>query len=347
MQVIPSSMSIAEYCDQMKSSKIIVNHEYQRSPKVWPTAARSYLIDTILTGFPIPKLSLYQVTDLRRKLTIKEIVDGQQRSEAILAFYNDELRMTGRSSRSGKKFSGLTEDEQNTFLNYPLSVDTFVGATKDDIRQVFKRINAYTVPLNPQETRHATYQGAFKWFIQALAEQYASVLGTLGVFSERQMIRMEDAKLLADVVVTLDEGIASASEARLNKYYERNEKQYVAQDDVQATLDRGFAYILEWRDVMVRPLTDSYNFYTLLLAACHCSKPSLALSKDCPLTNPSVLKDEVVRANLGKLAAALEQPQDYQPYPSFVEATSKGTNRITQRRVRFQYFCKAMSGDLD
>jgi hypothetical protein len=48
MQVTPSKFTVAEYCQQMAENKIIVNREYQRSDKVWPPAAWSYLIETVL-----------------------------------------------------------------------------------------------------------------------------------------------------------------------------------------------------------------------------------------------------------------------------------------------------------
>jgi hypothetical protein len=64
----------------MKSKDIIVNRSYQRSDKVWPPAARSYLVETVLLGYPIPKLSLHQRTDVKSRKVISEIVDGQQRS---------------------------------------------------------------------------------------------------------------------------------------------------------------------------------------------------------------------------------------------------------------------------
>jgi hypothetical protein len=105
MNVLPSSFSIAEYCGQMNRGDIVINRNYQRSSKVWPPAARSYLIDTILLGFPIPKLSLYQKTDLKSRTTHKEIVDGQQRSKAIHDFFKDELRISGKSTFTGKKYS--------------------------------------------------------------------------------------------------------------------------------------------------------------------------------------------------------------------------------------------------
>jgi hypothetical protein len=63
-----------------------VNRNYQRSDQVWPAIAKSYLIETILLGYPVPKLSLYQVLDLKSRKTSKEIVDGQQRSVTIEAY---------------------------------------------------------------------------------------------------------------------------------------------------------------------------------------------------------------------------------------------------------------------
>jgi len=56
MQVTNTGFTIAEYCDQMKAGSIVVNRDYQRTDTVWPPAARSYLIETILLGYPIPKI---------------------------------------------------------------------------------------------------------------------------------------------------------------------------------------------------------------------------------------------------------------------------------------------------
>jgi hypothetical protein len=61
MQVIASSFTVADYCEQMRGNGIVVNHDYQRTDKVWPPAARSYLVETMLLGYPWrcpPKLRL-------------------------------------------------------------------------------------------------------------------------------------------------------------------------------------------------------------------------------------------------------------------------------------------------
>jgi hypothetical protein len=122
MVVTSTSFTIAEYCEQMQAGRIIINRNYQRSSKVWPPAARSYLIDTILCGYSIPKLSLYQITDLKTRQTIKEIVDGQQRSRAILDFFEDKLRLTSNSAFSGATYTKLEETLQQKFVSYQLSV---------------------------------------------------------------------------------------------------------------------------------------------------------------------------------------------------------------------------------
>jgi hypothetical protein len=93
LDVTGTPFTIADYCAAMKRNAIKVNHDYQRTPSVWPPAAKSFLIETILLGYPMPKLSLYQRTDVKSRQTIKEIVDGQQRSVTILEFYEDKLRI--------------------------------------------------------------------------------------------------------------------------------------------------------------------------------------------------------------------------------------------------------------
>src|SRR5260370_3293352 len=110
MQVISTAFTVAEYCDQLKAGSITINRDYQRSDAVWPPAARSFLIDTILNGFPMPKFLLSQITDLRTRKTIKQIVDGQQRTKAILDFYDDKLRISGKADLAGKTFSSLDRD---------------------------------------------------------------------------------------------------------------------------------------------------------------------------------------------------------------------------------------------
>ena len=47
MDIVPTNMTVADYCAAMKRGESVVNREYQRSDKVWPAIASGYLIETI------------------------------------------------------------------------------------------------------------------------------------------------------------------------------------------------------------------------------------------------------------------------------------------------------------
>src|SRR3546814_20263747 len=77
----------------------------------------------------------------------KEIVDGQQRIKTIVRFHEDGLSLQGESKYAGKRFSDLDEEIQNQFVSYTVSVDVIRNATRAEILQMFRRMNAYTLPL--------------------------------------------------------------------------------------------------------------------------------------------------------------------------------------------------------
>ena len=212
-------MTVADYCVAMERSEIVVNRDYQRSDQVWPAAAKSYLIETIILGYPVPKLSLYQVLDLKSRKTSKEIVDGQQRSVTIRQFNNDQFslsRSLETEDVAGRKYSELNSEFQSRFLEYSLSLDIFLSATPDEVVEVFRRINSYTIPLNPEEQRHAVYQGPFKWFIARLARRLEAFFLSIGLFGQKQFIRMADIKLLTEICDALINGIRTTNKSILD-----------------------------------------------------------------------------------------------------------------------------------
>ncbi|PZU91723.1 MAG: hypothetical protein DCE90_19470 [Pseudanabaena sp.] len=344
MQVFSSNMTISEYCQQMKERKIIVNHDYQRSGKIWPPSAKSYFIDTLLLGFPIPKIYIYQSTDLKNRQTTKEIVDGQQRSETIFSFCNDEFSISGNSNFSGKKFSNLEEENQTILLNYQLGIDIFVSATPDEIRQTFKRMNSYTVPLNHQEKRYAEYQGKFKWFITDLSNKYAEILKKIGVFTEKQLIRMDDSELLSDVIMTLYNGIERFSDPKLDAFYKKYEDEFpqIMVSDINDKVDNAFLWILKWHQIHNTSIMKSYNFYTLILAVIHHMYNIDKLTETYQVKKKAEFDNNTILFNLSEIAEAFEKnSKNKDKYSEFIKATSATTTQAN-RKVRFKYFCKAL-----
>lgn len=361
MQVTNTSFTIAEYAEQMNRQDIIVNRDYQRTEEVWPPAARSYLIETILLGYPVPKLSLFQKTDLKSRKTTKEIVDGQQRSSAILDFYNGTFRVTGKSPYSGKSFEKLDDDDKQRFLSYPITVDLIINATEEEIRQLFRRINSYTVPLNPQEIRHATHQGAFKWFVVDLSEKYATSLKSIGVFTEKQLSRMADATLFTEIVMASVDGIETASKKKLNEFYAGNDVNFPQEAEMRERVDLVFEKMLEWRVLHRGNLMKPYNFFTLFLAVSHLQRPIVSLSGIYPPQGLPFQPEDVLLSNLSDLANSLDMEPDADgaqdsegededtddivadKFKDFIDACSEATNTERQRKERFRWLCRAMN----
>jgi hypothetical protein len=341
--------TLSEYCQSMDRGEITVNEHYQRSPKVWPQAAKSFLIETILLGFPMPKLSLHQITDVKTRKTRKEIVDGQQRSVTIRDFYANALRLSKDAvptEAAECTYAELSEDLQHRFLDYALSVDLFIGATNEDIREVFRRMNSYTVPLNAEERRHSRFQGKFKWFIYRLTKRYSQAMEDMGAFSEKQLNRMQDAKLLSEVVYALVNGITTTKDAQLTKLYDDHEKEFADEVDVRKRVVKALDVAIELTSLHNGPLMKPHQLYAYLLALMHAQAKVPKLDAEYKFSAKFKLDKTVAVENLGRLAAAIDDPDSDRKLASFVEAGAEKTNVKDQRAARFRWYCKALANDM-
>src|ERR1035437_10258641 len=138
MEINRSSITISEIRDMWQRKELIVNKNYQRSSALWPEAAQTYLIDTILCRYVVPKVYFYQVFDKTRKKVIREIVDGQQRLTTILNFLANEFALTNRSEAfAGKFFRDLDDEVQQRYLTFNIEVDIIYSAEQKDLLAMF------------------------------------------------------------------------------------------------------------------------------------------------------------------------------------------------------------------
>lgn len=349
MEIISAQMTVADYCQAMARHEIDVNRNYQRSDKVWPPAARSFLVETILLGYPIPKMSLHQVTDLKTRATRKEIVDGQQRSMAIFDFFSNEFRLSRTlelEDAAGKNYEQLPPDLQARFLDYGLSIDIFVSANPSEVREVFRRINSYTIPLNAEEQRHATYQGPFKWFIHRLTRDFGEAFMEMGAFSQKQLVRMADAKLLTEMSHSVMNGIATTNKSSLNKLYRDRDVDFAEEGQLEERLRRAMDLLVSLPALHRTELMKTYQLYALILAVMHFQAPVPSLEPFVPPHGRNELDRDVAVSNLTALAAAIESGDEEGPFAEFVKASSSRTNVREQRETRFRWFYEALVGDL-
>lgn len=340
-----ANYSVSDYVDRMDRNEIVVNRDYQRTPAVWPTQARAFLIESILLGFPIPKLSIREITDLKTKQMRREIVDGQQRSMAIQAFFHNKFAISKNSEvidARGKRYDDLPEDLQETFLSFRLDADLFTGASDEEIIELFRRINSHTVTLNGEEKRHAQFQGDMKWFVYDLAKMYAPMLERIGVMGVKQLARMQDAKLIADLIFAIEHGIRTTKASDLTNLYREFDPGYPKRPSVETAFRNAASDVMTLPQIAHTAVVKHYNFYAMFLALMHARHGIATLQ---PLASGGRgLKDPGdMQESLLSIAEALDE--DEAPRGHFRDlwhAAKSKTNTAEQRTIRFKYFLEAV-----
>ena len=97
-------MLVSDLSNWMDEKVLVINKKYQRSAGLWPINARSYFIDTILNGFPFPKITIRQTLNLKTRKSVREIIDGQQRLTTINDFINGKFSLTKVSNEFNNYF---------------------------------------------------------------------------------------------------------------------------------------------------------------------------------------------------------------------------------------------------
>lgn len=342
-----SPMSVADYCSDFNNGKIRVNEEYQRKVGLWTTQARSYFIESIILGFPVPKLYLHARLDLKSRQTIKEVVDGQQRTNALQLFYNGKFRLTKNIETEdlrGKNYTSLPDEYQSAFLSYSLPIDQFSGASDAEIREAFRRMNANNIPLNDEEQRNAQYQGEFKWFITSIADAYESRMASIGLFSKRDLIRMADFKFYSEVVLHMDGGFVTVKAKQIDNLYKKYNASFPCLDRYNLTLRDALDRFLELDISTMTSLRKTHVAQSLVAALSEISAPGIVsdhLTVD-QAQRVRLVEQESVPIEI--LDAAIREPERYPQLTEFIDASTRKTNVAEAKLTRFAYFLAALRG---
>lgn len=350
MKLDNSTYSVAEIRDMLGRKDLIVNSSYQRGAGLWPSSARSYFIDTILMGFPFPKLYFYESLDSKSRRIVREIVDGQQRVTSIIDFISDKYRLTSASKKyEGMRFSDLPEEMQLGFLAQPIPVDVIRDASKSEILEMFRRMNAYTLPLNESEKRHAQYHGQFKWFINRATDDVSETIVGFSILTNRQIVRMADAELLSDMVLSIENGLISTSPTLLNKLYARYDENFNLESEYERRIIEFFDFIkMELTDFKGSFLMKPYTVHTLFCAFTHNKYgiPDGNIDLGLDVIGCGYKNIDSVREQLLALSLAHESNDREGPYGEYVSACRGATTRKQSRTVRTKMLAQALRSEL-
>lgn len=352
MKTKSGHMTIAEICEQMDNKSLVANRVYQRAAGLWPDSAQRYFIDTIIKDYPFQSVYLHEYVQPNTRKVRKDIVDGQQRLTTIYDFVDGNLRL-GKESGDlfGKKFADLDDDLQETVLAYSVPVITISRSNKNEILEMFRRMNAFMVPLNAAEKRHSQFQGEFKWYINRLADEFSPMFNEFGILTEKQIVRMSDSELLADLTDIIARGIKNRQPAIFTKLYRENDESFVAEDNYEMKITETLAFIrANFSELSNSFMMKSYAFYSLVAGMIHNRWGIPDTNPGSPLgTQPTgafCASAETALANLQRLADAHEEGDDEGEYAEYVEACSSTTHRVAQRTTRARWVVAALNDDM-
>lgn len=348
MRATSSPMSVADYCQDYEAGKIRINEDYQRKVGLWTSQARAYFIESILLEFPIPKIYVHARLDLKSRQVIKEVVDGQQRTQALMLFYKNKQRLTiniDTEDLRGLKYNQLDDEWKSRFLSYSLPIDQFQGTSDEEIREAFRRMNANNVPLNDEEQRNAQFQGEFKWFIVRFGDKYQQMLNNVGLFSRRDLIRMADLKLYAEIALALDAGFSTVKGKQIDALYRKYNAAFPVADEFERQLSTAIESVVTTTELLQPVFMRGHIFQSLALACLALKEEEVKIKLVDSADATLVSRIQAQSVSVEVLAAALREPDKFTGLQEFLDAASKKTNVEESKRTRFLYFYFGLQKD--
>jgi len=336
MQRTVTAQRISWFNQQRQLKLLNLKPTYQRNP-VWPTASRTYLIQTILKSLPMPKVFIHVETD-EAGASVYSVIDGQQRLRSMFEFIDGSLTLPPVHSPTGQplKFDGLSPAERTAFFDYDITVEELRNTADPEIRDMFRRLNKNVAKLTPQELRHAQYAGRpFYRFLEDLAD--GPFWKEVGFFSPADSRRMRDVEFVSELFFALNRGPLDGKATALDALYrefDESPPDAKLRKEFNATLSLVRKLVPDMSATRFAKVADFYGLFTALAELRReyavadeqgCVKALAGLSQEVDLgasdpTNPNVPVHAV----------------------AYYRTVIEGPNKLPKRRDRVEIIEKAL-----
>ncbi|HEY6298257.1 MAG TPA: hypothetical protein VIW95_01335, partial [Candidatus Binatus sp.] len=201
----------------------------------------------------------------------------------------------------------------------------------EDVLDIFSRLNSYAVNLNEQEKLNANHFGPFKILADDIGFKYSSYLVKQRVLTAKQILRMKEVALVADLLIAMREGIRSKKQ--IKKFYDEYEKAFAGSPVLlKARFDRIIAKIDE---IFPNGLTQTefkrpILFYSLFTTVAHC------LFRVPKLNAP---RKSLAKSVVEETRAGLERVRE------LFKVSPENLNSLTELERRFLTDCRRATTD--
>jgi len=293
---------------------------------------------------PVPPIYLRETQAPDKKRIVREVVDGQQRISAVLDFLQDAYSLSKSldAPYAGKRFSELTEEQQNSIRTFEFMCLMLGDISDGEILETFARLNTYAVKLNAQELRNGKFFGLFKQSAYTLAFEHVEFWRRNGIFSERNIARMFEVELTSELLIVLLDGLQDKKKS-IDAFY----RTYDASFPKRRLVVQQFRTCLEVISEAIPneqlkecEFSRSPLFYSLFCTVAHRMFGVKGVSHRTPKRRPT--KPELERLlsavlTLSENIVAARERQSYpREYERFIAACLRQTDNLLPRRTRLE-----------
>lgn len=340
--------TVADFISWQKAGNLNLSPEFQRR-SVWKSGAKSYLIDTIVRGLPIPIIFIRdRRTDPDQFEPKREVVDGQQRLRTVLGFVSPNLlrdfnptrdsftvKKTHNKLIADKTFDKLDEESKRAILDYEFVVHILPSKIDDrEVIQIFRRMNSTNYTLTPQEIRNSQYFGEYKTSIYEISAEQLQRWRKWKTFSEDDIARMTEVEFTSECIsMMINQKLQGKSKANIEKPYKQFDEIYLFKVEaenrfrsVMETIDTNFGS--QPQDFVFFKKTLIYTFFCVIYEKLFGINHSLS---------DQLIPGQLNINQIASIKLASDRIRDRSAPEKVLDATDRRTTNPKERTELFKY----------
>ena len=177
----------------------------------------------------------------------------------------------------------------------------------------------------------------------------SSVFSEFEIFSNRQVIRMQDTELLTDMIIALENGIVRATGVSLTDMYHKYDKEFPLMSEYEQKIREVFTLIVEQLGEMRGSyLMKPFVIHSLFCAMMHNKYGLPGVKEKIGISPTGTCYSNVADAKKGleALSRAHESKDTEGGLAEYVEACGGQTGTVLRQITRVKFLCMALNGQI-